>query len=69
MRVVILSETFAKQMGYAGSMLPKYLARIGVDVHVVTTNLPPYHNMENFNNTYCGIADGSNSFAGLHGNI
>ena len=52
MRVVILSETFAKNMGYAGRMLPKYLARLGVDVHMVTMDLLPYHQIKDFKETY-----------------
>jgi glycosyltransferase involved in cell wall biosynthesis len=52
MRVVILSETFAKNMGYMGSMLPKYLARQGVDVHVVSMDLPPYYQLTDFKETY-----------------
>ena len=52
MRVVVLTETFAKKMGYMGSMLPKYLARLGVDVQVVTMDLPPYYQMKGFQATY-----------------
>jgi glycosyltransferase involved in cell wall biosynthesis len=52
MRVVILTETFAKNMGYSGSMLPKYLARLGVDTHVVTMDLPPYYRTKDFQETY-----------------
>jgi glycosyltransferase involved in cell wall biosynthesis len=44
MRVVLLSETFAPNMGYIGSMLPKYLARLGMDTHVIAADLPPYYN-------------------------
>lgn len=52
MRVVILTETFAMNMGYLGTMLPKYLARLGVDVHVVTMDLPPYYQIKDFQETY-----------------
>ena len=52
MRVAILTETFAKNMGYLGSMLPKYLARLGVEVHVVTMDLPPYYQTKDFQETY-----------------
>src|SRR5207253_2244268 len=37
MRVVLLSEFFCKGMGYLENMLPKYLALLGVDTHVVAT--------------------------------
>jgi glycosyltransferase involved in cell wall biosynthesis len=32
-------------MGYLDTLLPKYLARLGVDAHVVTMDLPPYYRM------------------------
>ena len=42
LRVVIVVETFARDMGYVSSTLPKYLARLGHDVHVVTSQKLPY---------------------------
>lgn len=57
MRIVLISETFAEKMGYLGSMLPKYLARLGVDVHVVTTGLPPYYQIQDFKETYGSFTD------------
>jgi glycosyltransferase involved in cell wall biosynthesis len=42
MRIVILCEQFAPEMGYLNNTLPKYLARAGAEVHVVTLGLPPY---------------------------
>jgi glycosyltransferase involved in cell wall biosynthesis len=56
MRIVILSETFAKDMGYLGSMLPKYLARLRMDVHVIAMDLMPYYQREDFRETYERIA-------------
>lgn len=41
MRVVLLTEVFCRGMGYLENMLPKYLARVGVEVHVIATGLPP----------------------------
>lgn len=61
MRVVLLTETFTKNMGYAGMMLPKYLARFGVDVHVVSLGLPPYYQINDFQSTY-GNFTASNDF-------
>lgn len=52
MRVVILAETFSKKMGYAENMLSKHLARLGIDVHVVVMNLPPYYQLNDFKETY-----------------
>jgi glycosyltransferase involved in cell wall biosynthesis len=52
MRIVLISETFPKKMGYLVSMLPKYLARLGVDVHVVIMDLPSYYQLKDFKQTY-----------------
>jgi len=48
MKVVLINETHTPKMGYLGAMLPKYLARLGVDVHVLATDLPAYHNLDEF---------------------
>jgi hypothetical protein len=48
MRVVIINETFSPKMGYIGTMLPKYLSRLGVEVHVIATDLPAYHGLDEF---------------------
>ena len=42
MRVVIVGETFPRNTSYLGVMLPRYLARLGVDVHVISLDLAPY---------------------------
>jgi glycosyltransferase involved in cell wall biosynthesis len=52
MRIVILTETSARNMGYIGTMLPKYLSRLGMDVHVITMGLPPYYQRKDFKKTY-----------------
>lgn len=52
MKVAILSETFAKKMGYLPNLLPKYLARLGVEVHLITTDLSPYYYVTAFEKTY-----------------
>jgi glycosyltransferase involved in cell wall biosynthesis len=39
MRVVLLSEVYGKGMGYLENLMPKYLARLGVEMHVVATDL------------------------------
>ncbi len=57
MRIVLISETFPKKMGYLVSMLPKYLARLGVDVHVVILDLPPYYQLKDFKQTYGSFMD------------
>jgi glycosyltransferase involved in cell wall biosynthesis len=48
MRVVIINETFSPKMGYIGTMLPKYLSRFGIEVHVLATDLPAYHGLDEF---------------------
>ena len=52
MRIVLLSEFFAKHMGYLGSMLPRHLAGLGHEVHVITLDLPPYYHIADFSKTY-----------------
>ena len=52
MKVVILTETLSKNMGYLSTMISKYLAKLGVDVHVVTMDLPSYHQFQDVNNMY-----------------
>lgn len=42
LRVAIVVETFARDMGYVSNTLPKYLARLGHDVHIVTSLKLPY---------------------------
>lgn len=50
MRVVLLSEFFCQGMGYLENMLPKYLARLGVEAHVVATGLRPHGGQQPGNN-------------------
>ena len=65
MRVVLLSQVFERNMGYLENFLPKYLARLGVEVHVITTDLPPYYHIKDeLKETYEGFADASNLVAG-----
>jgi glycosyltransferase involved in cell wall biosynthesis len=43
MRIALLTETFSFHSGYLQNVLPKYLARQGAEVHVITGDLPPYY--------------------------
>src|SRR5256885_14281753 len=52
MRLVLLAGTYCKGMGYLENMLPKYLARIGIETHVVAMDLPPYYWLRDFSETY-----------------
>jgi glycosyltransferase involved in cell wall biosynthesis len=56
-RVAILSYTYPRGMGYIGNMLPRHLARLGVEVHYLTMDLPHY-----FQNT-----DRIDSYGGFQG--
>jgi len=35
--------SFPRDMGYSNTMLARHLARLGADVHYISTNLPVYH--------------------------
>lgn len=56
MRIVLISEIFARGMGYLENTLPKYLARLGAEVDVVASSLPPNYRQDS--ETYCGFAHG-----------
>jgi glycosyltransferase involved in cell wall biosynthesis len=57
MRVVLLSETFTKGMGYLENLLPKYLARLGVETHVVASDLPCYYRQKAGSEAYSGFLE------------
>jgi glycosyltransferase involved in cell wall biosynthesis len=59
MRIVLVSEIFAKGMGYLENMLPKYLARLGAEVDVVASSLPPDYRQDPAQQTYREFAHGS----------
>lgn len=52
MKIVIVTDWFAEKMGYAENCLPKALAALGHDVHVVTSNVQPYFNTLSYRQTY-----------------
>jgi glycosyltransferase involved in cell wall biosynthesis len=52
MRIVLLVEVFSPQMGYLENILPRYLSRLGADVHLITTELQPYYYMRDVKKTY-----------------
>jgi glycosyltransferase involved in cell wall biosynthesis len=41
MRIAIVTDWFANKMGYAENLLPKALAKLGPEVHVVSSDLQP----------------------------
>src|SRR5262245_59831017 len=52
MRIVLISDWFAEKMGYAENCLPKALAALGHDVHLVTSNVQPYFDSPMYKETY-----------------
>jgi glycosyltransferase involved in cell wall biosynthesis len=52
MRIAFVSECFSEGMGYAENMLPKALALLGHDVHVVASTLQVYGNQADYARNY-----------------
>jgi glycosyltransferase involved in cell wall biosynthesis len=57
LRIVLLSETFSRRMGYIQNVLPKYLARCGAEVHVISMDLSPYHNLAGAKEIFQGFTE------------
>lgn len=66
MRIVVLTEAFSKRMGYAAMALPRHFARLGADVHVLTSGLPPYHQSKGFGATYGQFSGAETFIPGTH---
>lgn len=52
MRIVIVSAFYSEGMGYTENCLPKSLAALGHDVHVIASNLNVYGNSADYGRTY-----------------
>jgi glycosyltransferase involved in cell wall biosynthesis len=52
MRIVILSSWFSERMGYIENCLPKALAQMGHDVHVVSSTAQVYYNSPDYKEVY-----------------
>jgi hypothetical protein len=52
MKIVVLTPWFAENMGYADNCLPKAIAALGHEVHVVASNVKPYFNSHNYADNY-----------------
>ena len=52
MKIVILSVWFSDRMGYIENCLPKALARLGHDVHVLSSTAQVYYNEPNYDIIY-----------------
>jgi glycosyltransferase involved in cell wall biosynthesis len=51
-RIAIITETYSSRMGYAETCLSKELAKLGTELHVITSGLPHYYFMEDAKGTY-----------------
>lgn len=52
MKIVILSVWFSDNMGYIENCLPKSLAKMGHEVHVITSTAQVYYDEPNYNSIY-----------------
>lgn len=53
MKVIFISPTFTPQMsGYAGMALPKAMAKLGIEVHVIAGNLNVYYYLPEYKKVY-----------------
>jgi glycosyltransferase involved in cell wall biosynthesis len=52
LKIVVVSGFFSEGMGYTENCLPKTLARLGHDVHVVTSTFNVYGNSAEYERTY-----------------
>jgi glycosyltransferase involved in cell wall biosynthesis len=57
MKIVLLTEYFSRNMGYICTVLPKYLAKAGAEMHVVSLNRPPYWRMQGNKEIFQGFLD------------
>lgn len=65
MKIVVVSTYFSQGMGYAENCLPKALAALGHDVHVVTSNLNVYGNSADYDETYGAFLGPANQGTGI----
>lgn len=59
MKIAFLSDTYSPQMGYIQNVLPKFVAKNGHEVHLITTRLLPYYHISEFERTYRSFASGA----------
>ena len=52
LKIVVISDWFSEKMGYAENFLPKALAQLGHDVHVITSTAQVYYSSADYNKTY-----------------
>ena len=51
LKIAIVVETFAKEMGYINNTLPKYISKLGHDITIITSTMTPYYSEGNSSNT------------------
>ena len=52
MKIVILSNWFSEKMGYIENCLPKSLAKLGHEVHVIASTAQVYYNLPEYSTVY-----------------
>lgn len=52
MKIVIVSAFYSEGMGYAENCLPKFMASLGHEVHVITSTLNVYGNSPDYSSNY-----------------
>jgi glycosyltransferase involved in cell wall biosynthesis len=52
MRIAVITDWFSEKMGYSENCLPKALASLGHDVHLVTTDAQIYFDTPTYKSTY-----------------
>ncbi len=52
MKIAIIAEWFSENMGYSENCLPKALASLGHEVHLITSNLQIYYNSPTYKEIY-----------------
>jgi glycosyltransferase involved in cell wall biosynthesis len=52
MRIAFVSDWFSEKMGYAENCLPKAVAALGHEVHLIAANVQPYFNTPGYRETY-----------------
>ncbi|HRJ40481.1 MAG: glycosyltransferase family 4 protein [Caldilineaceae bacterium] len=52
MKIALISDWYAESMGYAENFLPKALASLGAEVHLIAGNVQPYFDSPTYATTY-----------------
>ncbi|MBD3636829.1 MAG: hypothetical protein HUJ25_05750, partial [Crocinitomicaceae bacterium] len=52
MKIAFVCQSFSENMGYITNCLPKFLAKLGHEVHVISPNVQGYFSSPNYKETY-----------------